>query len=112
MDIDSDARDDAFSDRRLARALFLLQKPVKKPASMWGALAASTGLAIAATALAVIMVFEPGTGLGAGRQPTASIPQASASSAVQTQAPAFELSGSSLSASPLKTTPMSGSEDR
>ena len=111
MDLDSSEIDDGFADRRLHRALYLLEKPERKPPSLWMALLASTGLAGAALLLAVTMVFEPGTGVAAGRTPTNAIAQPSASLETSSaDAPAFELSGSSLSASAIKTTPISGSE--
>ncbi|MEI9905267.1 MAG: hypothetical protein WDN06_15940 [Asticcacaulis sp.] len=82
-------------DQRLDHALQLLQKPVRKPPSVYGALAASAGLVGAALLLAVTMMFEPATDAPAVKSAAVPVQATSASTA-----PAFELSASSISADP------------
>ncbi len=81
-------------DQRLDHALQLLQKPVRKPSSVYGPLAASAALVGAALLLAVTMMFEP-----TDAPAVKSVP-APAQAVPVNPAPAFELSASSISADP------------
>ncbi len=101
MELDSTLSRDA----RLERAAHLLEKPVKKPPSLLGALMASAGLAGAALLLATTLVLEPGPD-ETRAQTVQSVNLSSQAVATSSAAPAFELSSSSLSAAPV--TPADG----
>lgn len=96
-------------DARLERAAHLLQKPVKKPPSLIGALVASAGLAGATLLLATTLVFEPGADETKAQtvQSVTLSPQAAATSSA---APAFELSSSSIAAPVSDAGVVAGSE--